>query len=101
LLYDTFEAMDDNTSNVLQAYFAAYAVAVRYAIAKKTRQVLREGEGGESGTTYPDIPQSMTLQDFEHQIEIVSKVSLDDSPLDAITLANELEGKKRESGIDN
>ena len=60
LLYDTFEAMDDTTSNVLQAYFAAYAVAVRFAIAKKTRQLLREGEESGNGM-YPDIPQSMTL----------------------------------------
>lgn len=87
LLYDTFEAMDDRTSDVLQAYFAAYGVAVRYAIAKKTRQVLKEGEisasrsssskagsadasgsGGNisfsSGATYPNIPQQMTLQEY-------------------------------------
>ena len=50
---------------VLQAYFAAYAVAVRYAIAKKTREVLKEGETGNStGITYPDIPQRMILQDY-------------------------------------
>lgn len=67
LIHDTFEMMDDKTSDVLQAYFAAYAVAVRYAIAKKTREVLKEGETGNNkstGITYPDIPQSMTLQDY-------------------------------------
>ena len=94
---------------------------VRYAIAKKTRQVLKNGEGEGSGTTYKDIPKTMTLQeyalrhmmadnslsrivigastvrDFEDQTEIVKKVSLDESPLDAIAVANELEEKKKES----
>ena len=122
LLYDTFEAMDDDTSNVLQAYFAAYAVAVRYAIAKKTRQVLKEGEDGDSGSgaTYPDIPQSMTLQeyalrhmlaedcltrivigastmqDFEHQMELFHKISVGGSTLDAIAEANKLEQEKKD-----
>ena len=70
LLYDTFEAMDDQTSDVLQAYFAAYAVAVRYAIAHKTRELLKNGEdkstkGSKTSTvTYSDIPQQMTLQEY-------------------------------------
>ena len=70
LLYDTFEAMDDQTSDVLQAYFAAYAVAVRYAIAHKTRELLKNGEdksmkGSNTSTvTYSDIPQQMTLQEY-------------------------------------
>jgi len=70
LLYDTFEAMDDQTSDVLQAYFAAYAVAVRYAIANKTRELLKNGEdrstkGNKTSTvTYSDIPQHMTLQEY-------------------------------------
>mmetsp|Transcript_23199 Transcript_23199/g.50718 ORF Transcript_23199/g.50718 Transcript_23199/m.50718 type:complete len:622 (+) Transcript_23199:64-1929(+) len=72
LIHDTFELMDDTTSDVLQAYFAAYAVAVRYAIATKTREVLKGGEMGNQGSvsttttgiTYPDIPQSMTLQEY-------------------------------------
>jgi len=67
LIHDTFELMDDRTSDILQAYFAAYAVAVRYAIATRTRDVLKEGETVNNiitGITYPDIPQSMTLQDY-------------------------------------
>ena len=79
LLYDTFEAIDDSTSDVLQAYFAAYALAVRYAIAKKTRQILKKGEksGDKKDKTnkndnhissktqlYPDIPDQMTLQEY-------------------------------------
>lgn len=118
LLYDTFEAMDDRTSEVLSAFFAAYAVAVRYAIAKNTREVLQHGEGagGSSMTstvTYPDIPKSMTLQeyslrhlladktfsrviigastmqDFSHQTQLMEEIG--DSPLDAISKANESE----------
>jgi len=67
LIHDTFELMDDKTSDILQAYFAAYAVAVRYAIATKTREVLKEGEtvnNTSTGITYPNIPQTMTLQDY-------------------------------------
>jgi hypothetical protein len=92
-----------------QAYFAAYAVAVRYAIAKQTRKVLKEGEKeSRSSITYPNIPQSMTLQefalrhmlsekcfdrivigastmqDFRHQTQLMEHIGLDDSPLDAI-----------------
>jgi hypothetical protein len=120
LLYDTFEAMDDHTSDVLQAYFAAYAVAVRFAIAKKTRQVLREGErhGGSSTPKYPDIPSNMslqeyamrhmlaesafdrivvgasTLQEFSHLLQLIGTISTMLSPLDAIARANqELESR--------
>lgn len=120
LLYDTFEAMDDHTSDVLQAYFAAYAVAVRYSIAKKTRQILKEGEPTMTsatgrGTTYSDIPPSMTLQDyalrhlladscfdrlvigassmqdFVHQTQLMEEIADEDaaSPLDAIEKANQ------------
>eukprot|EP00934_Nitzschia_sp_Nitz4_P005899 Nitzschia sp. Nitz4//scaffold60_size111251//42295//44001//NITZ4_004145-RA/size111251-processed-gene-0.9-mRNA-1//1//CDS//3329555558//5889//frame0 len=66
LLYDTFEEMDEHTSEVLMAYFSAYAVAVRYAIAKNTRRVLMEGEGAgnSKATIYPDIPPAMTLQEY-------------------------------------
>ena len=114
LLYDTFEAIDDQTSDVLQAYFAAYAVAVRYAIAKNTRELLINGEEGNSqGPKYPELPQSMTLQeyslrllmaekaisrivigastmqDFDHQTELISNIGSDDFPLDAIEKAKE------------
>eukprot|EP00980_Cylindrotheca_fusiformis_P009092 scaffold1966_cov109-Cylindrotheca_fusiformis.AAC.1 len=118
LLYDTFEAMDERTNEVLSAYFAAYAVAVRYSIAKKTREVLKEGEDG-STVTYPDIPQSMTLHEYAlrqlladkalsriivgtstvkgllHHIELME--SIDDSPLEAIEKANEAEAKEKEA----
>lgn len=117
LLYDTFEAIDDRTSEVLSAYFAAYAVAVRYAIAKKTREVLQTGEGG-STVTYADIPKGMTLHEYAirrlladksfsriiigasnmegllHQIELMEAIG--ESPLEAITKANEAEAEEPE-----
>jgi len=119
LIYDTFELMDDKTSDLLQAYFAAYAVAVRYAIAKKTREVLKKGEkGSNTGATYPDIPQKMllqeyalrhmlaakcfdrivigasTMQDFQHQTHLIEKISRDDSPLDVIAAMKSSEEEK-------
>jgi len=122
LIHDTFELMDDKTSDVLQAYFAAYAVAVRYAIAKKTREVLREGEKESSSSiTYPDIPQSMslqeyalrhmmsekcfdrivigasTMQDFQHQTELMEAIDCVEYPLDEISSAEESEKIKNET----
>mmetsp|Transcript_32830 Transcript_32830/g.37778 ORF Transcript_32830/g.37778 Transcript_32830/m.37778 type:complete len:586 (+) Transcript_32830:53-1810(+) len=122
LIHDTFELMDDKTSDVLQAYFAAYAVAVRYAIAKKTREVLREGEKeNSSGITYPDIPQSMplqeyalrhmlsekcfdrivigasTMQDFQHQTELMEAIDCVEYPLDEISSAEESEKTENET----
>merc|ERR1712194_438099 len=117
LIHDTFEMMDDNTSDILQTYFAAYAVAVRYAIATKTREVLKQGESmnsGGTGITYPNIPHSMTLQeyalrhmlsercfdrivigastmqDFEHQTQLMKNIDADEEhPLDKILSARE------------
>jgi predicted aldo/keto reductase-like oxidoreductase len=55
----------------LQSFFAAYGAAVRYAIAKRTRQLLKKGgdkelESDQIGKTeiYPDIPDGMLLQEY-------------------------------------
>ena len=71
LLFDTFEEVDEDTATVLQTFFAAYGVAVRHAIAKRTRQLLTKGgdkelETDQMGKTeiYPDLPDRMTLQEF-------------------------------------
>lgn len=119
LIYDTFELMDDKTSDVLQAYFAAYAVAVRYAIAKKTREILKEGEDGGGHVSYPNIPDSMTLQefalrrmlaekafdrlvigastmqDFQHQTLLMGKIGEEENPLDAIDALQAKETKEK------
>ena len=67
---------DDKTSDILQAYFAAYAVAVRYAIAKQTRKVLGEGEDDNNSgkiIAYPDIPQLMKLQEYSLRRMLMEK----------------------------
>lgn len=117
LIHDTFELMDDKTSDILQAYFAAYAVAVRYSIAIKTREVLKEGEtvnNSITGITYPDIPDHITLQDyalrhmltekcfdrivigastmqdFDHQTQLMESIESEEgTPLDAILSVGE------------
>jgi hypothetical protein len=64
VIYDTFEDFDETTGEVLQAFFAAYGVAVRYAIAKRTRQLLLTGGDDGSGIVYDDLPKQMKLQDY-------------------------------------
>ena len=106
-----------------KAYFAAYAVAVRYAIAKKTREVLKEGEDGSGvDVTYPDIPEGMTLQeyalrrllaekafdrivigastmqDFHHQAHLMEVLGSEQDPLEAIESMNAKESTKDDKG---
>eukprot|EP00527_Entomoneis_sp_CCMP2396_P002251 CAMPEP_0198146094 /NCGR_PEP_ID=MMETSP1443-20131203/27335_1 /TAXON_ID=186043 /ORGANISM="Entomoneis sp., Strain CCMP2396" /LENGTH=589 /DNA_ID=CAMNT_0043809929 /DNA_START=147 /DNA_END=1916 /DNA_ORIENTATION=+ len=70
LIHDTFESYDDDTAQVLKSFFAAYSLAVRHAIARNTRKLLKEGESANSTDmtvktpTYPDLPSSMRLQEF-------------------------------------
>lgn len=64
LIHDTFEEYDEDTGDVLKSFFGAYSLAVRHAIAKNTRFLLRKGEGGNNVPTYPDLPQETRLQDF-------------------------------------
>lgn len=111
----------------LQAYFAAYAVAVRYAIAKKTREVLKEGEDGSGiNVTYPNIPDSMTLQefalrmmmsekafdrivigastmqDFQHHSHLMETLGSEENPLEAIDSLQTKESPERsEKAEDN
>ncbi|KAL3916996.1 MAG: hypothetical protein SGILL_004919 [Bacillariaceae sp.] len=122
LIYDTFELMDDKTSDVLQAYFAAYAVAVRYAIAKKTREVLKNGEDESVvNVTYSNIPDNMTLQeyalrrmlaekafdhivmgastmqDFHHQTHLMEVLGAEENPLEGIESAKKSQSKTEEN----
>jgi hypothetical protein len=43
LIYDSFEELDDTTGQVLQAFFVAYGLAVRYQIATHTRRQVEVG----------------------------------------------------------
>ena len=64
LIHDTFESYDEDTARVLQSFFGAYSLAVRYAIAKNTRHVLVHGDDKEKGPRYPDLDPSVTLQEY-------------------------------------
>ena len=72
LIHDTFESYDDQTAHVLQSFFAAYSMAVRFAIARNTRKLLTEGESEASSSSsfthkipvYPDLPPETRLQEF-------------------------------------
>jgi hypothetical protein len=64
VIHDTFEDFDETTGDVLQAFFVAYGVAVRYAIAKRTRQLLLTGGDDGAGIVYEDLPQKMKLQEY-------------------------------------
>ena len=64
IIHDTFEDFDETTGDVLQAFFAAYGVAVRYAIAKRTRRLLLTGGKDGSGIVYEDVPKTMKLQEY-------------------------------------
>jgi hypothetical protein len=48
LIHDTFEGYDEETAAVLQSFFAAYSLAVKYAIARNTRKLLTQGDGNSS-----------------------------------------------------
>jgi hypothetical protein len=69
VIHDTFESYDEETAQVLERFFAAYAVAVRHAVAKNTRALLKGGAAGRGGLaqasapTY-DLPDEMRLQEF-------------------------------------
>ena len=64
LIHDTFEELDEDSAQVLQAFFVAHGAAVRHAIAKTTRKLLKEG--GDGVKPY-DVPDDCTLQEFALQ----------------------------------
>ena len=68
LIHDTFEGYDEETAQVLQSFFGAYSLAVRYAIAKNTRHVLVHGEGDKNrAPKYPDLSPDVRLQEYALQ----------------------------------
>jgi len=66
MIHDTFETYDEVTADVLQAFFKAYSLAVRHAIAQNTRKLLKEGGDDNMGVKY-DIPDNVRLQDYALQ----------------------------------
>mmetsp|Transcript_17313 Transcript_17313/g.32837 ORF Transcript_17313/g.32837 Transcript_17313/m.32837 type:complete len:554 (-) Transcript_17313:93-1754(-) len=66
LIHDTFEGYDEETAQVLQSFFGAYSLAVRYAIAKNTRQVLVHGDKDDKSQApkYPDLSPHVPLQEY-------------------------------------
>lgn len=61
LIHDTFEELDEESSLVLQRFFKVHGSAVRYTIAKTTRDLLKSG--GEGGDRY-NVDDNMTLQSY-------------------------------------
>lgn len=57
----TFEEIDEESSEVLQNFFASVGIAARYHIARNTRAFITKG--GEGVKSY-EIPPDMTMQDF-------------------------------------
>ena len=64
LIHDTFEELDEDSAMVLQSFFVAHGAAVRHAIAKTTRELLKEG--GDGVPPY-EVPDDVTLQEFALQ----------------------------------
>jgi len=80
VIQDTFESYDENTAQVLQTFFGAYSLAVRYHVAKNTRHLLRHGESSSSSNTTAvtyseeDLPASKRLQEFALEYVLKQKV---------------------------
>ena len=80
LIHDTFESYDDETAAILKSFFGAYSLAVRYWIARNTRQLLTTGDEKDSNSpTYPDLPQTTRLQEYALQFllkesQVVDKI---------------------------
>jgi len=86
LIHDTFESYDEDTAAVMQSFFQAYNLAVRYAIAQNVRKLLVKGDvdaaAAKSSTgksnikntanlasapLYPDLSPDMRLQEYALQ----------------------------------
>lgn len=61
LIHDTFEEWDGDSALMLQRFFQSHGTAVRYSIARTTRELLKKG--GDGVDKY-EIPDDVTMQDF-------------------------------------
>jgi len=63
LIHDTFEELDEGSSDLLQRFFRAHGTAVRHSIARTTRALLKSGGDGGGAERY-EIPDEVPLQEF-------------------------------------
>jgi hypothetical protein len=64
LIHDTFEGYDEETAQVLQSFFGAYSMAVKYSIASNLRKLLTSGEAGSNVPKCTDLQHEMRLQEY-------------------------------------
>jgi len=88
LIHDTFEGYDEETADVLQMFFKAYALAVRYSIARNTRSLLQNGGDDGNSYKYEDIPDEEKLQNYALMYlmkdEAISKVIVGATKVDHV-----------------
>lgn len=61
MIHGTFEELDADSADLLQRFFQAHGTAVRYSIARTTRQLLKKGG---DGVQQYEISEDMTMQEF-------------------------------------
>ena len=71
LIKDTFEELDEQSSILLEKFFRAHGIAVRYSIARTTRNLLKDGKEG--GAKY-DIGNNQSLQEFALQYLLQQRI---------------------------
>lgn len=106
LIHDTFESYDEDTAKVLEAFFGAFNLAVKYSIAKNVRHLLLNGE--DSGVDSSQlrspkykVPEDMRLQEFalrhvwkEKGIDkIIVGASDPDQIVDVVDIGKQLEAE--------
>ena len=94
LIQDTFETYDEGTAQVLQSFFGAYSLAVRYHVAKNTRDLLCHGENSSSSGggdysntvtyTQEELPASKRLQEFALEFVLKQTVASSEDDKDGV-----------------
>jgi aryl-alcohol dehydrogenase-like predicted oxidoreductase len=92
-------------AEVLEMFFKSYSLAVRYAIARNTRELLKKGGDDGSSYKYKDIPDDEKLQDYALKYlmkeEAISKVIVGatkpDHVVDMVTLCYRLDDQTNDS----
>ncbi|GKY90467.1 hypothetical protein MPSEU_000020500 [Mayamaea pseudoterrestris] len=85
IIHETFSEMDAETAQLLEQYFQAYSLAVRYAIAKNTRKLIVSGEQGSNAPKCKDLTPETRLQEYglrfalKHEHGVIDKVVIGSS----------------------